>query len=79
MAGDDVVGMPAITADELRAGIVRSRMDEATRAAAIRAVNDAMAAYEAQAWYRTVWARIRFAAYWVTYSIRRRLGVRGYF
>lgn len=42
--------------------------------AANLAVAEALAAYKSQTWYQTAGARLRFAAYWVTYTIREHLG-----
>lgn len=48
------------------------------RDAANKAVSEAVAAYYAQAWYQTLWARARFTAYWFTYWARLTLALYGH-
>lgn len=48
------------------------------RDAANKAVSEALTAFYAQAWYWTLYARARFAAYWVTYWARLKVAYFGH-
>ncbi len=45
-------------------------LDQDTRALAIAEANRAIAAFHAQTWYQTAWARARFGLYWAGYKPR---------
>ncbi len=64
---------------EMPTGRPRPRLDDDTRQRAIQAVNAALESFDRQSWYQTLWARLRFALYWMTYSLRRRMGRKGFF
>ncbi len=42
-----------------------------------KAVRNALAAFNQQAWYWTVYAKVRFALYWCTYWLRLKLAIFG--
>lgn len=50
-------------------------LEEVVRRQANEEVAKAIAAYKAQPWYATAYARVRFAAFWVTYWLRLRLAM----
>lgn len=43
--------------------------------AANAAVKEALEAYKAQKWYHTLWARLRFALFWLTYWPREKFAL----
>ncbi len=42
-----------------------------------KAVRNALAAFNQQAWYWTMYAKVRFALYWCTYWLRLKLAIFG--